>query len=221
MHDVRTTSEAFSVPELSDGEVIREVIDGDADAFAILVRRHNNAVFRACRAIVRDDAEAEDAVQAAWIKAYRALATFRGDARFRTWVTRIAVHEAAGRTRKRLRFEAVEIDRVPLAAADSPEDAAINDQLGRILEHEVDSLPDGLRLVLVLRDVLELDTAETAACLGIAEEAVRVRLHRARQALLRRFTDPERGELALGSIWRFDGERCARVQAAVLAAIRA
>jgi RNA polymerase sigma-70 factor (ECF subfamily) len=209
-------------PEPSDLEVIREVLDGAQDRFAVLVRRYNNAVFRACRAILRDEGDAEDAVQLTWVNAFRALAGFRGDSSFRTWVTRIAVHEASARLRRRPRSIAQTLESAPpIATSVSPEDDAISEELGRLLEREIDTLPEGLRTVLVLRDVIELDTAETAECIGIAEEAVRVRLHRARQTLAKRFSDPELGELALASIWRFDGERCARIQTLVMAAIRA
>ena len=93
---------AIPVPrtDASDTEVIARVLAGERDHFAILVRRHNQRMYRACRAVLRDDQEADDAVQAAWIKVYRHLASFRGDAAFTTWITRIAVREAAARTRR-------------------------------------------------------------------------------------------------------------------------
>jgi RNA polymerase sigma-70 factor (ECF subfamily) len=205
--------------DASDPDVIAAVLDGDTARFAALVRRHNQAVFRACRAVIGDDTEAEDAVQTAWVQAYRALATFRGDSTFRTWVTRIAVHEASHRLHDRRRLAAVPIEEVStMPAAVDPEGEAATEQLGRLLEHHIDQLPEGMRVVLVLRDIMELDTAETASCLGIAEEAVRVRLHRARQALattLLATTD----DTAAPVVWKFDGERCSRTVARVMAAI--
>jgi RNA polymerase sigma-70 factor (ECF subfamily) len=204
-----------ATPPESDADVIALVLAGDRDAFATLVRRHNQRMYRACRAVLRDEQEAEDAVQAAWIKVYSHLASFRGDAAFTTWITRIAVREASARKRRDAPT-LVAIEEVVVSDEhESPADSAYTAELGRIFERRLDELPDGLRSVVLLRDVLELDTAETAECLGIREEAVRVRLHRARHALA------EIVDSGLAEAWRFDGDRCARVTAAVLSAIRA
>ncbi|MEJ7596572.1 MAG: RNA polymerase sigma factor [Kofleriaceae bacterium] len=204
----------------TDLGAIAAVLDGDRSAFAALVRRHNQAMFRACRAVLGNDSDAEDAVQVAWINAYRALATFRADATFRTWITRIAVNEASTRLRKRRQLAAVPVavEDMSMEEPSSPERDAQASELGRLLEQQIDQLPEGLRTVLVLRDIIELDTAETAACLSINEENVRVRLHRARQALAHSLTSAAIDEAA---VWRFDGERCARVLAHVMAAIEA
>lgn len=200
----------------TDLDVARAVQGGDTASFAVLVRRHNQSLFRACRAILGDDAEAEDAVQTAWVNAYRALAGFRGDAAFKTWVTRIAVHEASSRLRRRARLVPLEEVSMSTSAA-SPERDAFSEELGRLLERELDALPEGMRTVVVLRDILELDTAETADALEISEEAVRVRLHRARHALARSMDAlVERGA---PTVWRFDGERCNRIVASVMTAI--
>jgi len=199
-------------PTPTDRELIASVLAGDRAPFATLVRRHNQTLYRASRAILRDDAEAEDAVQAAWVNAYRALASFRGDATFRTWLTRIAVHEASARLRKNRRLDVVPLEEATMTATDDPARDAAAEQLGRALELEIDALPEGLRAVLVMRDVLELDTAETAECLGIQEEAVRVRLHRARHAVAAAMT-----ATGAANVWRFDGARCDRVLAGVMA----
>jgi RNA polymerase sigma-70 factor, ECF subfamily len=200
-----------------DAVVIAAVLDGDRAAFAILVRRYNQRMFRAARAVLGDDTDAEDAVQTAWVSAFRNLAGFRGDARFSTWVTRIAVHEASSRLRARRRLVAVPEEAETMSHQPTPEDDAANQQLGELLGRQLDELPEGMRAVLVLRDVLELDTAETAECLGIAEEAVRVRLHRARHAVAKQMGGlVEQGGPAL---WRFDGERCTRMVTNVMAAI--
>jgi RNA polymerase sigma-70 factor (ECF subfamily) len=201
-----------------EADLIDAVRAGDRARFAVLVQRHNQALFRACRAVLGDDAEAEDAVQAAWIAVYRALAGFRGDASFRTWATRIAVNEASARLRRRGRLAEVPLVEVTTMTIDGGAESAVSDgELGRFLEQRIDALPEGMRTVLVLRDILELDTAETAACLGIGEEAVRVRLHRARRALADSLTEAMGAELS--RVWRFDGERCARVLDGVMAAI--
>jgi RNA polymerase sigma-70 factor (ECF subfamily) len=197
----------------ADADVIARVLAGDRESFAILVRRYNQRLYRACRAVLRDDSEAEDAVQAAWIKAYRHLASFRGDASFTTWLTRIAVREATDRTRRHAP-SLVALEEVVVSSEQTQERATFSTELARLFEHRLDELPDGLRSVLLLRDVLELDTAETAECLGIREEAVRVRLHRARQAM------SDMVDAGLNEAWKFDGQRCDRMVAAVMDAIR-
>lgn len=210
------TAEHPRIPELSDSEAIAAVLSGDRSAFAILVRRHNQTMFRACRAVLRNDQDAEDAVQSAWINVYRALSSFRADAAFRSWATRIAVNEASTRLRTSRRFSQLPMEMSTMDDAASPDQTAFAHEVGRLLEREIDSLPEGMREVLVLRDVIELDTAETAACLGIEAENVRVRLHRARQALSHRLPDLSG---ASANVWRFDGDRCARMLACVMAAI--
>lgn len=210
-------------PDPSDADVIADVLAGDKGRFAVLVKRHNEPVYRACRAVLRDDHEAEDAVQAAWLNAYRALASFRRDAAFRTWLIRIAINEATSRLRHLRRFDLVSTEGEAMTMNDdgNPERTVSGREISRLLEREIDSLPEGLRTVLVLRDVIELDTAETAACLGIQDENVRVRLHRARQALALRLASSVQHALDEGvpDVWRFDGERCARILDAVVARI--
>ncbi|MBA2543925.1 MAG: RNA polymerase sigma factor [Deltaproteobacteria bacterium] len=198
----------------TDAALVAHVVAGERDLFGILVQRYNQRLYRACRAILRDDQDAEDAVQGAWIKAYRHLATFRGDAAFPTWLTRIAIREATDRKRVESHLVAVDaIEQVTISDEPTPDRSTFSAELGRLFERRLDELPDGMRSVLLLRDVLELDTAETAHCLGIREEAVRVRLHRARQALA------DVVDHGLTEAFRFDGARCARIHAAVMAAI--
>lgn len=215
-----TTQTAQHPPaqEPSDSEAIAAVLAGDRATFAVLVRRHNQALYRACRAVLRNDEDAEDAVQTAWLNVYRALRSFRADAAFRTWATRIAVNEAVSRSRAHHRFSEVHLEVATMDDSAGPDHTTFNRELGRMLEREIDALPDGMRTVLVLRDIIELDTAETAACLGIGEENVRVRLHRARQMLSQRLADSasEVATTAAHDVWRFDGERCARVLAHVM-----
>ena len=201
--------------ERSDLDVIRDVLAGVRGDFAILVRRHNQRLFRAVRAVLRSDQDAEDVLQHTWLGIFRNLATFRGDAAFTTWATRIAVHEAIASVRKRPTVAEV----TDAASSEAgPEDLVERTQLGALLERCLRGIPQGNREVMVLRDVLELDTAETAACLGLTEEAVRVRLHRARAAvataLVERMTDEARG------LYTFDGARCDRITAAVMASIQ-
>jgi RNA polymerase sigma-70 factor, ECF subfamily len=203
-------AQPVSIAELDDRGVITQVLTGDRAAFEILVRRHNQRMFRAARAITRSDADAEDVLQQAWLGVYRNLAQFRGNASFSAWATRIAVHEAIAVTRKRPVIAEV-VDAASELALDADLARA---QLGTLLEHCLANIPQGHREVMVLRDVLELDTAETAACLGLTEEAVRVRLHRARAAIAAALTE----QLAdhARDIYSFDGERCDRVTAFVM-----
>ena len=196
--------------ELDDRAAIARVLAGDRAAFEVLVRRHNQRLFRAARAITRSDADAEDVIQQAWLDVFRKLAQFRGDASFATWATRIAVHQAVVTTRKRPLVAEV-IDAPSEVAPDAELSRA---QIGALLESCLAGIPQGNREVMVLRDVLELDTAETAACLGLTEEAVRVRLHRARAAVAAAVTE----QLAdhAREIYTFDGARCDRITALVM-----
>jgi RNA polymerase sigma-70 factor (ECF subfamily) len=208
-----------SAAEASDAEVIAEILAGAHARFAVLVRRHNQPVYRACRAVLRNDQDAEDAVQAAWLNAFRALRSFRSESAFRTWITRIAINEATTRLRKQRQL--VPTEELTMPDGDSPEHALETKELSQRLEREIDTLPEGLRSVLVLRDVIELDTKETAECLGIEDENVRVRLHRARQMLAQRLAEPAMAgsqalEAMLPEVWRFDGNRCANMLARVM-----
>ncbi|TMQ14175.1 MAG: sigma-70 family RNA polymerase sigma factor [Deltaproteobacteria bacterium] len=199
-----------AVAELEDHEIIARVVAGDHAGFEVLVRRYNQRLFRAARGITRSDADAEDVLQQAWLSVFRNLSQFRGDSTFATWATRIAVREAIAVTRKRpIVAEVVD------AASDVAPDADLaRARVGALLESCLAAIPQGNREVMVLRDVLELDTAETAACLGLSEEAVRVRLHRARAAIAAALTE----QLAdhAREIYRFDGERCDRITVRVM-----
>ena len=206
----------------SDETVIREVVEGDAARFEVLMRRHNQRLFRAARAILKDDAEAEDAVQQAYLQAFRKLDQFRGTARFSTWLTRIAVHEALRRRQKQGRLSDLEL--VDDLEQDStrppprtPEQHAADGELRGILERAIDGLPESYRVVFVMRDVEELTTRETADCLALSEEAVRVRLHRARKSL--REALYEKVDRTAGDAFSFAGDRCDRIVAFVLRAV--
>lgn len=193
----------------SDSAIIARVLAGARDEFEVLVRRHNQRLFRAARAILRSDVEAEDVLQQTWLEIYRHLAQFRGDAQFTTWATRIAVNAALAHARK----QPVVAEIVDAPDLRTPDDAVETAQLGKLLERCLAELPQGNREVMVLRDVLELDTAETAAALGLSPEAVRVRLHRARSAVAASLVD------RIDSVYRFDGARCDRITRAVMAAL--
>src|SRR5215208_2069033 len=160
--------ELDNAAEATDAEVIAEILAGNRARFAVLVRRHNQPVYRACRAVLRNDQDAEDAVQAAWLSAFRALRTFRSESSFRTWMTRIGINEATTRLRKQRQL--IPTEDLTMRNTEDPEHALETKELSGRLEREIDALPEGLRSVLVLRDVIELDTKETADCLGIEGE---------------------------------------------------
>ena len=206
-------TKSVAIAELDDRDVITRVLAGDRAAFEILIRRHNQRLFRAARAITRTDVDAEDVLQQAWFGVYKNLAQFRGDASFPSWATRIAVNEAIALTRKRPVIAEV----VDTASEVGPDADLARAQVGALLEHCLANISQGHREVMVLRDILELDTAETAACLGLTEEAVRVRLHRARAAIATALTE----QLAdhAHEIYSFDGERCDRMTSYVMRSI--
>jgi RNA polymerase sigma-70 factor (ECF subfamily) len=188
------------------------------------MRRHNRTLFRTARAILRDDAEAEDALQEAYLQAYRALGTFRGDARLSTWLVRIVANEALGRLRKRTRRGDVlplsPVEEIPeMRTEDGPEGAAQRAEMRRLLEKRIDALPEAYRAVFVLRALEELSVEETAAALGIPEATVRTRFFRARSQLREALS--REIDLAYDDAFSFAGVRCDRVVAQVLARLAA
>jgi RNA polymerase sigma-70 factor, ECF subfamily len=206
---------------LSDEEVVRRVKAGEGGLFELLMRRYNQRLYRVARSILRDEAEAEDVIQQAYVNAYMHLAQFADRAKFSTWLTRIAVHEALARLRRRGRL--TEIDamsdrdnaRGVLTSHDlNPEQQAITGELRTALEASLDAIPEMYRTAFVLREVEGLSTSETAECLETSEDVVKTRLHRAR-ALLRRELMARVGSGAR-SAFRFQALRCDRVVAAVL-----
>jgi RNA polymerase sigma-70 factor (ECF subfamily) len=201
---------------LSDEEVVSRVLAGDRALYEILMRRYNQRLFRITRSMLGDDAEAEDVVQDAYVRAYAALDQFAGRAKFGTWLTKIAIYEASGRSRKR------RIDGIRLSPAEhgptmetvkssdpNPEENALRNETISLLEQSIDALPDLYRSVFVLRNVEQMSTTETASCLDLTEEAVKVRLMRARQ-LLRRELYARAGATS-SQAFQFLGSRCDRI----------
>jgi len=211
--------------QLTDDEVVAQVLRGQTALFEILMRRYNERVYRAARAIVRDEKEAEDVMQQAYVSAYAHLRQFSGQARFSTWLTRIAVHEALARVRRRGRYEpfdengpTMEALMRPTTTVD-PERQAFSAELRALLESAIDRLADGAREVFVLRDVEGLSTAEVAEALDVSEDVVKTRLSRARAALRRDLL--ERAGALAPDAFRFYRPRCDRVVSAVLARVAA
>jgi RNA polymerase sigma-70 factor (ECF subfamily) len=206
--------------ELTDEALVERVLAGETELFAVVMRRHNGRLFRVTRAILRDEVEAEDALQQAYVDAFRNLEQFDGRARLSTWLTRIAIHQALARARgeRRLREVRSILGGEPShQAAATPEEAADRRELARVLEDAIDALPETYRMVVVMRDVEQMSTAEAAAALELSEENVRIRLHRAR-ALLREAIS-ERVGVAAADVFPFAGARCDRIVARVMEAI--
>jgi RNA polymerase sigma-70 factor (ECF subfamily) len=217
-----------------DADLARRIAQGDVHAFERLLRRFNRSLYRVARAILKDDAEAEDVVQESMFRAYRAMPTFRGDARLSTWLIRIVANEALGRLRQRVRRGAVvplradepdlaefdlPADEAPMSVRQDPERAAMRTEMRQLLEARIDALPDAFRVVFVLRALEELNVEETAACLGIPAATVRSRFFRAR-SLLREALSSEI-DRAYEDAFEFGGHRCDRITASVLARIAA
>jgi RNA polymerase sigma-70 factor (ECF subfamily) len=219
---------------IDDIELARRIGQEDERAFEVVMRRHNRLLYRLARSILKDDAEAEDAVQEAYFAAYRNIAAFRGAAKLSTWLVRILINEAYMRRRKQKCAGVV----APLESAihggdvdsslgeetmteeiaERPEAAAMRAELRRLLERRIDELPEQFRIVFVLRDVEEMSVSETAECLGVAPATVRTRAFRAR-ALLRESLSREL-DLASVEAFGFAGERCDRIVAQVLERVR-
>ena len=206
---------------LADEEVIRRIRAGEPELFEILMRRYNQRLYRVARSIVKNEAEAEDVMQQAYVNAYAHLDQFAERARFSTWLTRIAVHEALGRLRRRRRVQEVDVSSetegtgATLTSGEaSPEQQALAAELRLLLEGAVDALPRTSRAAFVLREVEGLSTAEAAECLGVSEDVVKTRLHRARLQLRKELFD--RAGLVRQDAFAFHATRCDRVVAAVL-----
>ncbi len=208
---------------LSDEEIVAGVLDGHTALFEILMRRHNERVYRAARAILRDESEAEDVMQQAYVNAYAHLRQFDKRAQFSTWLTRIAINEALARVRRRRNHERVDDDTVDVESfmsrgeSTDPERQAAAGELRVVLEWAIDRLADGAREVFVLREVEGMSTAEVAAALDVSDDVVKTRLSRARAAI-RRDLMARTGSSA-PDVFRFYKPRCDRVVAQVLARI--
>jgi RNA polymerase sigma-70 factor (ECF subfamily) len=203
----------------SDEAVIARVLRGDIALFEVILRRHNLRMYRIVRAILGEDDEAEDVLQDAYVRAFAHLTSFQGHAAFSTWLTRIAVHEALARLRRRHRVVSLDDESDDGGAGfasphRTPERDAYHGELRHELERAIDGLPPAFRTVFVLRVVEDMSSEAVALLLEIPEETVRTRLHRARGLLQRTLLD--RLASTLHDVFAFDGRRCDRVVEAVL-----
>ncbi|HEX6691437.1 MAG TPA: RNA polymerase sigma factor [Burkholderiales bacterium] len=194
----------------SDLDLVSRIRLGDMPAMETLMRRHNRALFRTARAILLDDAEAEDAVQEAYLHAYHALGSFRGEAKLSTWLVRIAANEALMRRRRRVRQgEVIPLGDGAIDMKPGPENEAMRGEVGRLLEAKIDALPESYRVVFMLRAIEEMSVEETASALDMPPATVRTRFFRAR-GLLRESLARD-VDAAMQDAFSFAGQRCDRL----------
>jgi RNA polymerase sigma-70 factor, ECF subfamily len=215
---MQTQAVLTPVERPTDTELIAGILSGDMRALETLMRLHNRTLYRTARAILRDDAEAEDAVQEAYLQAYRKLATFRGESKLSTWLVRITANEALMRRRRNAAPTAA-AEEETVCDAPGPQDHAERAEMRRLLEAHIDALPDGYRAVFVLRALEELSVEETGAALGIPLATVRTRYFRAR-GLLRSWLAGDINTTQ-GDAFAFAGARCDRIVRTVLALLAA
>jgi RNA polymerase sigma-70 factor (ECF subfamily) len=211
--------EALIAPDarstLTDAQVVERVRSGERSLFEILMRRHNPKVYRVVRAILKDERDVEDVMQQAYVNAFAHLHQFESRSRFSTWLIRIALNEAFGRRRKIGVVDAPRAANEDLTAGEirstepDPERQAYAEELRGLLEAAIDALPEIYRLVFMLRVVEGLSTSETGEGLGLGDEVIKTRLHRAR-AMLRRSFAERLGDSAPG-VFPFHALRCNRV----------
>lgn len=201
----------------ADEDIVRRVKAGERHLFEVLMRRHNPRVYRVARSIAADEAEAEDIMQEAYVRAFTHIDGFEGRAKFSTWLTRITLNEALGRRRSARPFAEADLEAMK-DRSDSPEESIASAQIVALLERAVAGLPEHFRVVFVLRAVEQLSVREVAEVLGIAEDTVKTRYFRARAALKDALS--EHAESAAPKMYDFHLERCDRVVARVFARLR-
>jgi RNA polymerase sigma-70 factor (ECF subfamily) len=225
MAPVKTTSLPAPRPAFEDeAALVARAARGEAAAIRALMQRYNRRLFRIARSILRDDENAEDALQSAYLSAFRSLSDFRAESSFATWLTRIVINEALGLARKRKPPLASNVEGqtllggevipFPAAAVVDPERTMAQSEIQAAVERAIDELPEEFRTVLVARVLEEMSVEETAELLGLKAETVKTRLHRARR-LLRSAVERQIGPVLLDA-FPFAGRRCERLTARVL-----
>ena len=226
MHNAAPSIQAIVSERSTDVDLAARAANGDESAFENIMRRYNRLLFRTARSILKNDAETEDALQEAYLRAWRALAGFRADAKLSTWLVRIVINESLGRLRRR-GAQVIPLDTALDVAGHEPEAwmeddpdqrpdrVAMRAEVRQLMEARIDTLPDAFRTVFMLRAVEELSVEEVAVVLEIPEATVRTRFFRAR-GLLREGLSRD-VDLAIGDAFSFAGARCDRIVASVLA----
>lgn len=202
-----------SAVELSDEQIVQQILEGDTKQFELIMRRHNQRLFRVTFSIVGERGEAEEIIQEAYLRAYTKLHQFSGRAAFATWLTKIAVYEAL-RRRKR-RNNVIDIDALPQKNRESsfmggnPETQAFSQELKALLEKTIMEMSDSYRSIFMLREIEGLSTSESADCLGISESTAKVRLHRAKSWLKKRLLSEVHHSKS--ELFGFAGSSCDRI----------
>jgi RNA polymerase sigma-70 factor (ECF subfamily) len=208
---------------LTDGEVVERVLHGEKELYEILMRRYNQTLFRAVRSYLHQEADVQDAMQEAYIKAFSKLGQFKGESSFSTWLVRIGINEAlqALRRSRTLRIhtgaetEARQLHQIPDTGSLNPEQRSVQMENRKLLEQAIDKLPEGYKAVYMLREVEGMGVAEVAQCLDLSESNVKVRLHRAKAMLKEAIWD----EHARVPAFEFGNAHCDALVAAVMARI--
>ncbi len=227
MYQQHKPEDLFDPGDIGDTELAHRAAGGDQTAFEAIMRRHNQLLFRTARSILKSDEETEDALQEAYLHAWRALDSFRADARLSTWLVRIVVNEALGRVRRK-HVPVIPMDgtvntfapkdRLAVKADQQPDRTAMRAQLLNLLEARIDLLPETYRMVFMLRAVQELSVRETSEALDIPAATVRTRYFRARSLMRENLASDI--DVTLGDAFAFDGARCDRIVAGVMAKLR-
>ena len=220
----QTALKKDALARLDDAELVRHALNRDAEAFRIIMQRHNQRLYRIARSVLRNSVEAEDAVQEAYVAAFSHLASYRGESPLAAWLSRIVMNEALGRLRRKpgpadfAPLEAVrEAEIIPFpssAPQDDPERTMAQRQILQLVETATDALPEVYRVVFMIRVIEGMSVEETAHLLGIKPETVKTRLHRARQ-LVRDQLDKQIGPVLMDA-FPFAGRRCERLTTGVL-----
>jgi RNA polymerase sigma-70 factor, ECF subfamily len=220
----QTALKKDALARLDDAELVRHALNRDAEAFRIIMQRHNQRLYRIARSVLRNSVEAEDAVQEAYVAAFSHLVSYRGESPLAAWLSRIVMNEALGRLRRKpgpadfAPLEAVrEAEIIPFpssAPQDDPERTMAQRQILQLVETATDALPEVYRVVFMIRVIEGMSVEETAHLLGIKPETVKTRLHRARQ-LVRDQLNKQIGPVLMDA-FPFAGRRCERLTTGVL-----
>ncbi len=207
---------------MGDFEVVARVVQGEKGLYEILVRRYNQTLFRAVRSYLRDEDDVRDAMQETYLKAFAKLDQFQGNSAFSSWLVRIGINEALQQLRKRRSMRVLpdaisteQLEQVSDPGQMNPEQRTIQGEHRRLLEQAIDRLPESYRTVYMLREVEGMSVADTAACLGLGESNVKVRLHRAKDMLKELVWSVH----APGPAFEFGNSHCDRMVEWVLARI--
>jgi RNA polymerase sigma-70 factor, ECF subfamily len=224
MADVQTSIKTADPRTLSDPEIVRRVLDGERELFEILMRRHNQRLYRVARSVLNNDTEAEDVLQESYVRAFTKLEQFQGKSQLSTWLSKIVLYEALARLRKKRRIVDagalvdLEAKMGTPAQNETPQDTVLRAEATKVMEDAINSLPRKYRAVVVMREVEGLNISETAENLGLTEQTVKTRLFRA-HSMLRKQIGKELGS-NMSQVYSFMNERCDRLVEKVMSRIR-